>query len=154
MPQNGGHLARFWLPPSLFKALLLLHQDDGPAGLCEQEQAEDTPNNAPVCNEPQQLQLRARPDRHGCPLARDPIDAIQIRMQQSGIDRREIAQVLATTNGTVSEFLNRRKRLKIDAVCRLADALNLSDRRLLQSCQLTPHKPGSPVSAQRGNLAA
>lgn len=84
----------------------------------------------------------------------DPIDAIQIRMQELGIDRREIARVLATTSGRVSEILNRRRRLTIEAIRRLAGALNLSERCLLQPYQLAPREPDAPAGARRDGLAA
>ena len=84
----------------------------------------------------------------------DPIDAIQIRMQDLGMDRREVARVLTTTSGRVSEILNRRRRLTIETIRRLADALNLSERCLLQPYPLAPRRPRSPNSDQGRGLAA
>jgi HTH-type transcriptional regulator/antitoxin HigA len=72
----------------------------------------------------------------------DPIDAI---------DRGGIARVLATTSGRVSEILNRRRRLTIDMIRRLAAALNLSERCLLQPYPLAPRdRPSTPGPNGRG----
>ncbi len=68
----------------------------------------------------------------------DPIDAIQIRMAELEIDRVEFARILSTTSGRVSEILNRRRRLTIDMIRRLAEALGLSERCLLQPYELAP----------------
>ncbi|MEA2738857.1 MAG: HTH-type transcriptional regulator / antitoxin HigA [Acetobacteraceae bacterium] len=81
----------------------------------------------------------------------DPIDAIQLRMEELGIDRGGIARVLATTSGRVSEILNRRRRLTIDMIRRLAAALNLSERCLLQPYPLAPRdRPSTPGPNGRG----
>ncbi len=81
----------------------------------------------------------------------DPIDAIQIRMQELGIDRAEFARVLSTTSGRVSEILNRRRRLSIDMIRRLAGAMGLSERCLLQPYELAPRgsDPAGGASGRR-----
>ena len=66
----------------------------------------------------------------------DPIEAIQLRMAELGIDRTQLATILATTSGRVSELLNRRRRLTIAMIRQLAGALGLSERCLLQEYEL------------------
>lgn len=85
----------------------------------------------------------------------DPIDAIQIRMEELGIDRAAFARILSTTSGRVSEILNRRRRLTIDMIRRLAEALGLSERCLLQPYELAP-RVAEPIggASGRGERAA
>jgi HTH-type transcriptional regulator/antitoxin HigA len=84
----------------------------------------------------------------------DPIDAIQIRMEELAIDRAEFARVLAATSGGVSEILNRRRRLSIDMIRRLAEALGLSERCLLQPYELTPRGSDPAGGAAARGLTA
>ncbi len=62
----------------------------------------------------------------------DPIDAIQIRMAELGIDRAGRGEILAINSGRVSEILNRRRRLTIEMMRRLAAKLNIPERCLLR----------------------
>jgi len=70
----------------------------------------------------------------------DPIEAIQVRMDELGIDRTRLAMILGTTSGRVSELLNRRRRLTIAMIRQLAGGLGLSERCLLQEYELMPSR--------------
>ena len=48
----------------------------------------------------------------------DPVEAIKIRMEQTGRSRKDFAQVIGS-NSHASEILNRRRRLTMDMVWRL-----------------------------------
>ncbi len=58
--------------------------------------------------------LEAREPEHHRMEPPDPIDAIQVRIQEPGIDRGEFARILSTTSGRVSEILNRRRLRSIE----------------------------------------
>jgi len=81
----------------------------------------------------------------------DPIDAILLRMETMDLTRNDIARLLGISSGRLSEILNRRRRLTIEAIRTLAPALKLSERCLLQSYDLVP--PGSASRARRPGLA-
>jgi HTH-type transcriptional regulator/antitoxin HigA len=66
------------------------------------------------------------------------IDAIRIRMGELAIDRAKLGRILSTTSDRVSEIPNRRRRLTIDMIRRLAEALGLSERSLLHPYELAP----------------
>jgi len=68
----------------------------------------------------------------------DPIEAIKIRMDDLGMSRDDVARLLSVGSGRVSEILNRRRRLTIDAIRILSSKLGLSEACLLQSYDLVP----------------
>jgi HTH-type transcriptional regulator / antitoxin HigA len=71
----------------------------------------------------------------------DPIEAIEIRMSELGIDRAGLGEVLGIASGRVSEILNRKRRLTIEMMRVLAAQLNLSERCLLRHYDLTAPSP-------------
>lgn len=62
----------------------------------------------------------------------DPIEAIEIRMAELGIDRAGLGGMLGIASGRVSESLNRRRRLTIEMMRVLAAKLAISERCLLR----------------------
>jgi HTH-type transcriptional regulator/antitoxin HigA len=66
----------------------------------------------------------------------DPIEAIEVRMGELGIDRAGLGEILGIASGRVSEILNRRRRLTIEMMRILAAKLNLSERCLLRRYDL------------------
>lgn len=54
----------------------------------------------------------------------DPIEAIKFRMEQLGIQQKDLAEVLGFKS-RVSEILNRKRKLTLDMVRKLSGRLNL-----------------------------
>lgn len=67
--------------------------------------------------------------------APDPIEAIKIRMEEMNLKQVDLIPVLGGKN-RVSEILNRRRRLTVGMIRRLADHLNLSASLLMKDYQL------------------
>jgi HTH-type transcriptional regulator / antitoxin HigA len=80
----------------------------------------------------------------------DPIEAIEIRMAQVGIDRAGLGEMLGISNGRVSEILNRRRRLTIEMMRGLATKLNISERCLQRPYDLATQAP----KARRARILA
>jgi HTH-type transcriptional regulator/antitoxin HigA len=74
----------------------------------------------------------------------DPVEAIEIRMAELGIDRTVLGEVLGISSGRVSEILNRKRRLTIEMMRTLAARLNISERCLLRQYDLAV-----PATARR-----
>jgi HTH-type transcriptional regulator/antitoxin HigA len=66
----------------------------------------------------------------------DPIEAIEVRMAELGIDRAGLGEMLGVASGRVSEILNRRRRLTIEMMRTLATKLAISERCLLRHYNL------------------
>jgi HTH-type transcriptional regulator/antitoxin HigA len=66
----------------------------------------------------------------------DPIEAIEVRMAELGIDRAGLGEILGIASGRVSEILNRKRRLTIEMMRILAEKLTLSERSLLRRYDL------------------
>ena len=71
----------------------------------------------------------------------DPIEAIEVRMSELGIDRAGLGEVLGIASGRMSEILNRRRRLTIEMMRVLAAKLNISERCLLRYYDLAAPSP-------------
>lgn len=74
----------------------------------------------------------------------DPISAIQARMEELGLTRQDLGEMLGLGSGRVSEILNRRRRLTLPMIRTLAAALNLSEACLVQAYDLAV--PRDPVT--------
>jgi len=80
----------------------------------------------------------------------DPIEAIRIRMEEMGLDRADLYEMLGVSSGRMSEILNRRRRLTAEMMRVLASKLRLSE-----GCLLQPYDLNRPASSKReGSLAA
>jgi len=77
--------------------------------------------------------------RHHAIELPDPVAAIQLRMEEMGLERGDLGALLGISSGRVSEILNRRRRLTIAMIRTLATAL-----RLPESCLLQPYEIGPP----------
>jgi HTH-type transcriptional regulator/antitoxin HigA len=77
----------------------------------------------------------------------DPIEAIEIRMAELGIDRAGLGEILGISSGRVSEILNRRRRLTIEMMRRLAASLGISERCLLRQYDLAAPARGARIHA-------
>jgi HTH-type transcriptional regulator/antitoxin HigA len=65
----------------------------------------------------------------------DPIEAIKIRMEEMQLKQVDLAAELGGTN-RVSEILNRKRKLTLDMIRKLAVRLNLSPSLLIGDYQL------------------
>lgn len=61
----------------------------------------------------------------------DPIEAIKFRMEQMGINQKELAEVVGFTS-RVSEILNKKCRLTLDMIRKLSTALQIPTDVLVQ----------------------
>lgn len=62
----------------------------------------------------------------------DPIEAIKFRMEQQGLTRKELEEILGTRT-RVSEVLNRKRGLSINMIRALHDKLGISAEILIRS---------------------
>jgi len=96
-------------------------------------------------------------NKHHAIEAPDPIEAIHVRMEELGLERADLGEMLGIASGRVSEILNRRRRLTIDMMRVLASTLRLPEGCLLQHYELLPasQKPGRRrTGKQQGQKAA
>lgn len=63
----------------------------------------------------------------------DPIDALLFRMEQEGIDRRGLSELLGTSTGRVSEVLSGRRPLSIGMIRTLHRKLGISGDILIRA---------------------
>jgi len=75
-------------------------------------------------------------NRHHAIELPDPVEAIQVRMDELGLDRAGLGAMLGIPSGRVSEILNRRRRLTIGMIRILASELRLSESCLLQAYEI------------------
>lgn len=66
----------------------------------------------------------------------DPIEAIQVRMDDMGLTRADLGTMLGVPSGRVSELLNRRRRLTIEMMRVLAREMKLPEALLLKPYDL------------------
>jgi HTH-type transcriptional regulator/antitoxin HigA len=68
--------------------------------------------------------------------APDPIEAIKIRMEEMDLKQKDLAPELGGNN-RASEILNRKRKLTVEMIRKLADKLKLSASILIQDYNLT-----------------
>jgi HTH-type transcriptional regulator/antitoxin HigA len=73
----------------------------------------------------------------------DPIDAIKFRMEQQGLTRKDLEDMLGTRT-RVAEILNRRRSLSIRMIRRLHDRLGIPAEILIRPCR----SDRAPTTAQ------
>lgn len=61
----------------------------------------------------------------------DPVEAIVFRMEQSGLDRKDLEPLLGS-RGRVSEVLNRKRELSLAMIRRLHDKLHIPYENLIK----------------------
>ena len=71
----------------------------------------------------------------------DPIDALLFRMEQEGIDRRGLCDLLGATTGRVSEVLAGRRPLSINMIRVLHDKLGIPGDILIKASRKRPARP-------------
>jgi HTH-type transcriptional regulator / antitoxin HigA len=67
----------------------------------------------------------------------DPIDAIQFRMEQQGLTRRDLEAIIGTRT-RIAEVLNRKRPLSINMIRRLHDRLGIPAEVLIRPSQKSP----------------
>src|SRR5947208_3597849 len=65
----------------------------------------------------------------------DPIEAIKIRMEDLGLQQKDLIPLIGE-KGKVSEVLNRKRKLSINMIRRLYEALNISLEVLVSDYKL------------------
>lgn len=80
--------------------------------------------------------VSAYEDEHHAIEPPDPIEAILQRMDDLGMSRADLGEMLGVQSGRVSEILNRRRHLTSDMMRKLAAGLGLSGHCLLQDYEL------------------
>ena len=65
----------------------------------------------------------------------DPIEAIKFRMEQQGLSRKDLEEILGTRT-RVAEVLNRRRGLSINMIRRLHDRLGISAEILIRPSRM------------------
>lgn len=65
----------------------------------------------------------------------DPIEAIQFRMEQQGLRRKDLEPLIGT-RARVAEVMNRKRNLSIDMIRRLHDHLGISADILIRPTRL------------------
>ncbi|MEY2868480.1 MAG: hypothetical protein RIR01_935, partial [Bacteroidota bacterium] len=68
--------------------------------------------------------------------APDPIEAIKIRMEEMNIKQKDLVGIIGGKS-SVSEILNKKKRLTVDMIRELERVLNISASVLVSSYQLS-----------------
>ncbi len=71
----------------------------------------------------------------------DPIDALLFRMEQEGIDRRGLCDLLGTSTGRVSEVLSGRRPLSISMIRTLHRKLGISGDILIGTSRKRTSRP-------------
>jgi HTH-type transcriptional regulator/antitoxin HigA len=76
-------------------------------------------------------------ENHNYPIeAPDPIEAIKIRMEEMDLKQKDLAPELGGKN-RVSEILNKKRKLTVEMIRKLADKLKLSASILIQDYNIT-----------------
>jgi HTH-type transcriptional regulator/antitoxin HigA len=63
----------------------------------------------------------------------DPVDAIVFRMEQRGLDRADLQEILGVSRGRVSEVLSGKRCLSKAMIRRVADQLDIPAEILIQA---------------------
>jgi HTH-type transcriptional regulator/antitoxin HigA len=69
----------------------------------------------------------------------DPIEAIKFRMEQQGLTRKDLEEIIGTRT-RIAEVLNRKRGLSIAMIRRLHERLGISAEVLIRPSRKTPHR--------------
>jgi HTH-type transcriptional regulator / antitoxin HigA len=121
------------------KAVHALHTDaEYQAALAEVRKLWGAPDGTPEGDRLELLILLcdAYEDEHVEVDPPDPIEAISERMDDLGMSRAQLGEMLGVGSGRVSEILNRRRALTVEMIRILAEGLGLSEHCLVQPYEL------------------
>ncbi|MFH1115158.1 MAG: helix-turn-helix domain-containing protein [Pseudomonadota bacterium] len=112
-------------------------EEDYEAALARIEEIFDAEPDTPEADELEILAALVEVfERKHYPLALpDPIEAIKIRMEDLGLDRKDLEDAIGS-RGRISEILNRKRPLTLPMVQRLSDKLGLPIEVLAQPYSL------------------
>lgn len=98
------------------------------------EEIFDAPENSPEGKEGELLILLIEDyENKNYPIeAPDPIEAIKYRMEQLGIDRKELANIIGYKS-RVSEIFNRKRKLSLNMIRSLHENLNIPYESLMRN---------------------
>ena len=117
---------------------LIKTEKDYKEALARMDEIFDAPEGSPESDEADILALLIDDyENQNYPIeAPDPIEAIKIRMQEMDLKQKDLAPELGGKN-RVSEILNRKRKLTVEMIRKLADKLKLSASILIQDYNLT-----------------
>ena len=117
---------------------LIKTENDYQEALVRMDEIFDAPEGSPESDEADILALLIDDyENQNYPIeAPDPIEAIKIRMEEMNLKQKDLAQELGGKN-RVSEILNKKRKLTVDMIRKLADKLKLSASLLIQDYNLS-----------------
>ena len=117
---------------------LIKTENDYQLALSRLDEIFEAPENTPEGDEADLLALLIDEyeNMHYPIEAPDPIEAIRIRMEEMQLKQKDLANELGGKN-RVSEILNRKRKLTVDMIRKLADKLKLSASLLIQDYTLS-----------------
>ena len=117
---------------------LIKTENDYQEALARMDEIFDAPEGSPESDEADILALLIDDyENQNYPIeAPDPIEAIKIRMEEMDLKQKDLAQELGGKN-RVSEILNKKRKLTVDMIRKLADKLKLSASILIQDYNLS-----------------
>lgn len=117
---------------------LIKTENDYQLALSRLDEIFEAPENTPEGDEADLLALLIDEyeNKHYPIEAPDPIEAIRIRMEEMQLKQKDLANELGGKN-RVSEILNRKRKLTVDMIRKLADKLKLSASLLIQDYTLS-----------------
>jgi HTH-type transcriptional regulator/antitoxin HigA len=117
---------------------LIKTENDYQIALSRLDEIFEAPENTPEGDEADLLALLIDEyeNKHYPIEAPDPIEAIRIRMEEMQLKQKDLANELGGKN-RVSEILNRKRKLTVDMIRKLADKLKLSASLLIQDYTLS-----------------
>lgn len=106
--------------------------------LLRMEQIFDAPIDSPEGDEAEVLSLLIDnyENQYFAIDAPDPVEAIKIRMEELNLKQKDLIGIIGGKS-RVSEILNKKKRLTVEMIRKLAVRLNLSASILVESYQLS-----------------
>ena len=117
---------------------LIKTENDYQEALARMDEIFDAPEGSPESDEADILALLIDDyENQNYPIeAPDPIEAIKIRMEEMDLKQKDLAAELGGKN-RASEILNRKRKLTVDMIRKLADKLKLSASILIQDYNLS-----------------
>jgi HTH-type transcriptional regulator/antitoxin HigA len=117
---------------------LIKTKNDYQEALVRMNEIFDAPEGSPESDEADILALLIDDyENQNYPIeAPDPIEAIKIRMEEMDLKQKDLAPELGGKN-RASEILNRKRKLTVEMIRKLADKLKLSASILIQDYNLT-----------------
>jgi HTH-type transcriptional regulator/antitoxin HigA len=114
------------------KVKVIKTEDDYKAALERLEEIFQAPENTPEGDEAELLSvLIEKYEDENYPIsAPDPIEAIKFRMEQTGMSKKELADIIGYRS-RVSEILNKKRKLSIDMIRNLHRKLKIPYEVLL-----------------------